>query len=284
MQELNEMEGVSPLDFFGMDNGQDRMLGMIEAFSALMRQRMAGRSREIDSRDRSAMVPDHEFGFGSNPLLIFQGQYPGRMSEGNEFDFLFNRGPSVGLRRANISDYFVGPGLEELIEQLTQNDRRGPPPAARSSIDAMPTVKITLRHLRNDSHCPVCKEKFELGSEAREMPCNHIYHSDCIVPWLVQHNSCPVCRYELPPQGSGSARTRSGNRGSSRGHRSSDTTNSVSREDSGENQGRRNPFSFWRRFRSSNSGSHHGESVGSSSEPIHDDDRHVNYSGWSFHS
>ncbi|KAE8694731.1 hypothetical protein F3Y22_tig00110776pilonHSYRG00007 [Hibiscus syriacus] len=84
-----------------------------------------------------------------------------------------------------------GPGVEDLFEQLSANDRRGPPPASQTSIDSMPTVKITRRHLPSDLQCPVCKDKFELGSEARQMPCNHMYHSDCIIPWLEQHNSCP---------------------------------------------------------------------------------------------
>ncbi|XP_039059397.1 probable E3 ubiquitin-protein ligase RHC1A isoform X2 [Hibiscus syriacus] len=92
---------------------------------------------------------------------------------------------------------FFGPGVDNLIDQITQNDRRGVPRAPESTIDAIPAVKITEIHLRNNSECLVCKEEFVVGGEAKELPCKHIYHNDCIVPWLRLHNSCPVCRQEL---------------------------------------------------------------------------------------
>ncbi|KAK9124954.1 hypothetical protein Scep_013800 [Stephania cephalantha] len=276
VQEMNEMEGLSPLDFFGFDSDdeRDQRVGVMEAFSALMRQRMTGRNRDYDIRGRSGDFPEHHgVGFNPGPWLIFSGQIPLQMLENGGIELLHG-GSGVGLRRANVSDYFVGPGLDDLIEMLTRNERRGPPPAAQSSIDAMPTVKITQRHLRTDSHCPVCKDRFELGSEARQMPCNHIYHADCIIPWLVQHNSCPVCRHELPPQGLSAARGSHSSSGSRSG-----SASTSGRDSSSDGPSRRNPFSFLWPFRSSNQ---RRDSGGSNSATVHEESHQMNNPAWPF--
>ncbi|KAK9697094.1 hypothetical protein RND81_08G014700 [Saponaria officinalis] len=107
----------------------------------------------------------------------------------------------IRLPASNLGDYFFGPGLEQLIQQLAENDpnRYGTPPAAKTAVEGLPNVDVTEEMMNSDSsQCAVCMDEFELGAQAKQMPCKHVYHKDCIVPWLELHNSCPVCRYELP--------------------------------------------------------------------------------------
>lgn len=94
-----------------------------------------------------------------------------------------------------LGELILGPGLDLLLEYLAETDpsRQGTLPAKKEAVAAMPTVKMAAAVT-----CPVCLDEFEAGGEAREMPCKHRFHEDCIVPWLDAHSSCPVCRYQLP--------------------------------------------------------------------------------------
>ena len=73
-------------------------------------------------------------------------------------------------------------------------DGAGPPPMASDTISAIPSVKIDQKVLEKNANCAVCFEDFSLGEEARLLECGHCFHTDCIVPWLELHGTCPVCR------------------------------------------------------------------------------------------
>ncbi|KAG8084590.1 hypothetical protein GUJ93_ZPchr0010g7817 [Zizania palustris] len=149
-----------------------------------------------------------------NPVIVLRrspaaaggGDDDDSLTGATSFDLFYDDGAGSGLRPLpeTMSDFLMGSGFERLLDQLTQIEAGGlarareNPPASKAAVESMPTVSIAVSHVGADSYCAVCKEPFELGTEAREMPCSHIYHQDCILPWLALRNSCPVCRHEMP--------------------------------------------------------------------------------------
>jgi len=46
--------------------------------------------------------------------------------------------------------------------------------------------------------CTVCGDNFKDEQDIIILPCEHIYHNECIEPWLCKNsNKCPVCRKEV---------------------------------------------------------------------------------------
>ncbi|KAJ8899716.1 hypothetical protein K2173_019415 [Erythroxylum novogranatense] len=152
-----------------------------------------------------------------NPVIVLRGP-PDGGGDANDltssnFELYYDDGARSGLQPLppSVSDLLMNSGFDRLLDQLNQLeidgiDRFENPAASKAAIESMPVIKIISSHVSMESHCAVCTEKFELDTEAREMPCKHIYHSDCILPWLSIRNSCPVCRYELPSDVRGSER------------------------------------------------------------------------------
>ncbi|KAK3409967.1 E3 ubiquitin-protein ligase RDUF1 [Eucalyptus grandis] len=141
-----------------------------------------------------------------NPVIVLRGT-ASPDAETSAFELYYDDGAGSGLRPlpATMSEFLMGSGFDRLLEQLSQLELAGiglgrseNPPASKAAVESMPTVEIGRGQVAAELHCAVCKEAFELGVEAREMPCKHVYHSDCILPWLAVRNSCPVCRHELP--------------------------------------------------------------------------------------
>lgn len=40
-------------------------------------------------------------------------------------------------------------------------------------------------------------ELTDLGEKIRKLPCKHIFHDTCIMPWLDKNITCPNCRFNL---------------------------------------------------------------------------------------
>ena len=45
--------------------------------------------------------------------------------------------------------------------------------------------------------CAICLDELKEGVNVRTLSCNHVFHVDCIDPWLMEHHNCPLCKDDI---------------------------------------------------------------------------------------
>ena len=106
----------------------------------------------------------------------------------------------------NIGDYV------NIIELLTQyNQTHSPenrnPPTSKKALKNLKRFKMTEKYSKkNDKkitefpNCCICITDINKGELTIMLPCGHLFHDSCLFSWLKKHNTCPICRFELPPE------------------------------------------------------------------------------------
>ncbi|XP_010452791.1 PREDICTED: E3 ubiquitin-protein ligase CIP8 [Camelina sativa] len=161
---------------------------------------------EVDFNDESSVS------VSVSPIISLEELPTRERAEGNRgWEVLLNHTLEINFDVENRElyivgdhdDYFQTNEYEMLFEQFADAEVSvlGLPPTSKSFLKNLPMVR--LEGESNDDGvgvvvCAVCKDEMNIGNEAVQLPCNHKYHSECIVPWLKVRNTCPVCRHELP--------------------------------------------------------------------------------------
>lgn len=70
-------------------------------------------------------------------------------------------------------------------------------PIARSATAALtpPSPCEDVNEPFHDITCTICLEDYVAGEKLRVLPCQHAFHTDCILPWLTERApTCPLCK------------------------------------------------------------------------------------------
>ncbi len=66
------------------------------------------------------------------------------------------------------------------------------------------TQRIIQKTLTSDDledplfpECSICLEEYRSDDRVAVLPCNHVFHLNCVRDWVGMHNNCPLCRREL---------------------------------------------------------------------------------------
>lgn len=84
--------------------------------------------------------------------------------------------------------------ITNLMEANPQSNAAAPASdEAISSLTRKPLDEATLGP-EHKGECTICIEDMKLGDVATFLPCKHWFHEDCVVLWLKEHATCPICR------------------------------------------------------------------------------------------
>ncbi len=128
---------------------------------------------------------------GRGMMNIGMGNMPNVGNRGNRLIIPMGMMGNMGGNMMGQND------LNELIERMLHYTRENPTDAA--IVSELPETKIDdIKKLDNDKkNCVICMEDFKNGDVTTNLPCLHMFHTNCIQSWLKTQNTCPICKFKL---------------------------------------------------------------------------------------
>ncbi|XP_065151308.2 RING finger protein 150a [Paramisgurnus dabryanus] len=72
--------------------------------------------------------------------------------------------------------------------------------AAKKAISKLQVRTIRKGDKETESdfdNCAVCIEDYKPNDVVRTLPCRHVFHKNCVDPWLQDHRTCPMCKMNI---------------------------------------------------------------------------------------
>jgi hypothetical protein len=103
---------------------------------------------------------------------------------------------------AQFESIFESSTVADAVHETSAPTRKETPPAASSeAIMRLPKARVYPWDRESSKECSktcgVCCDRLVDGVVVTRLPCGHVYHLYCVVPWLSKTCTCPECRYEI---------------------------------------------------------------------------------------
>ncbi len=141
-------------------------------------------------------------------IKLFEWNY--QQSQINELLFDFYRFYSIEItleeiENANVLVYMpeinYRNSIFQLLTLLTSNIANEAIPEEEQPIvstEDFEKLPIEILNETIDNDCAICIDKLKKGNEIVKLPCNHLFHVDCIKSYFLNYNNkCPMCRSNI---------------------------------------------------------------------------------------
>jgi len=125
--------------------------------------------------------------YNDDGKLIFEGEYLNGERNGNGKEYnddgkLIFEGEYLNNKRRdkNINNEKVNNKYNEIIKYLSEPFY-------------LDEFKLDKLKKSNKDKCFICLANFKEKMQCLYLPCRHLFHSICIMDWLLEHKKCPEC-------------------------------------------------------------------------------------------
>jgi hypothetical protein len=85
--------------------------------------------------------------------------------------------------------------LAEALRRSTA-DAEEPQEQAIDEMDAAMVIS-TIPRIKwgcEKEECSLCLDEFSEGEELLQLKCSHVFHEQCLGPWVLKSKECPLCK------------------------------------------------------------------------------------------
>lgn len=113
---------------------------------------------------------------------------------------VYSPAPPINLTRSGFQAAFTEEENESNVSAMMANlfpqqqQQQQQPPSLTVTQVVHDASDSTSRHT-----CAVCYEILDHLEQVLRLPCHHMFHEGCLVPWLEMDSTCPMCRTAVPP-------------------------------------------------------------------------------------
>ena len=135
-----------------------------------------------------------------NDLLAKEIEFNENENLDNSFDENFEEDFAIKAVDQQIMDeLYPNPDAMSYEQLLQLEDNMGNVNKGlnKNQIDKLPDVKYDKNKYSENYQCIICMEEFENNENIKLLPCDHIFHKNCIKQWLLKQKTCPFCKAEI---------------------------------------------------------------------------------------
>ena len=124
----------------------------------------------------------------------------------------------------SAGELLEGPPLSIPVVMISQSDARlveqiiGSAESGDDSHETCKSLTCCLNFGAMAPECSICQEDMNAGQVVLKLVCRHAYHEACVRVWLETHNTCPLCRHQMPVEQRQVAQARVGSNSQQNSH------------------------------------------------------------------